>query len=303
MRYFLKIAVLGVIISCTANQPKSELETTIINLKTEDELIAYWQAIYETDQNYRGIDTVDSLDNLNFKKSVLLIKHHGYPSATKFGNPIARIPNMVFTHQRSNNVRKQYFPIFYDAFKNEVVDTFWFLHNVKGLHRDRFSRDRIRGRKLNVDDVPSLLKHLGAPEKQPITYDISNFEALFSSYFNEVRSITSSDQIGRWRNGKWSYHFYKMDDTIYAQKVNIDGSYAFPQKLKYDDSSKTYFYLEDIGFEDAFQLDENGDLLVTVDKRDLQKKVIYEEEVNEKGETVTVRKVQALERTLKYSIE
>ncbi len=45
-----------------------DIETEIKNIHTKRELINYWKTIFNTDQKYRGLNSVDSIDNLNFKK-------------------------------------------------------------------------------------------------------------------------------------------------------------------------------------------------------------------------------------------
>ena len=103
------------------------LEQEVQALQGPEEVPAYWEDIERTDQAHRGLNTIDSLDNIDLKKVILMIQYHGYPT----GNPV---PNLVFTHQRSAYVREHYFPILLLAWEQAQADTFWFMRNVRMGH-------------------------------------------------------------------------------------------------------------------------------------------------------------------------
>jgi len=202
-----------------------DFETEIRNLKTKEEIQHYWLRLKELDQNHRGLETIDSNDNNNYKKAILTIKHHGFPAQS-------RIPFVIAVHQQSTFVNEYYFPIFYSAYQSGLADSSWFYHYLRGLYRNRFDRDLIRGRQIEDTDVDSILIYLTPFLKTTCDYSINPFDSLFNLYNSEISKITTQDTLSAWRNedNDWIYLFSYTGKT-YFLKVWRDKSHGWPQEV------------------------------------------------------------------------
>lgn len=129
------------------------IESEIKSLNTKSEIDAYWQTIKDLDQKLRGLETSDSNDNSNFKKVIITLKYHGFPAHSK-------IPILIAIHQKSAWVNEYYFPIFYSAYQAGKADSAWFFHYLRGIYRNRFDRDLVRGRPIEAKDVKLFLAQL-----------------------------------------------------------------------------------------------------------------------------------------------
>ena len=246
------ILFLLLVFVATSTVSAQSLEQEVRSLKRPEEITAYWQTIKETDMAHRGLNTVDSLDNLNLKKVVLMIKVHGYPKGSL-------IPNLVFTHQRSAYVREHYFPIFLEAFLNAKADTSWFMHNVLGLHRGRFGRDFVEP---NAGNYRTVLDRLAPWLSDSVSYDLAPFDSLYRTYLRDVHRITGTPPVHRWVTPDNNHmYWYKVDGVLYSNMLWFDNSYAMPQPIAYDRSSDTYKFLQDVPGT-YMRIDKDGYLLV-----------------------------------------
>lgn len=217
------------------------------------EVEEYWETMHYIDQSKRGTETDVQADNDNFKKVILMIRYHGYPTGSL-------IPNLIFTHQRSTYVREHYFPVFYEAYKNGKADTSWFLHNLRGMFRDRFGCDLIKDRKLNAGDVDTLLSHLKPFISGEIDLTITKFDSLYTSYIHDINKIKQGNRLYKWSSSDGTTHsFYRLGDKLYYLKEHADKSGPFPQLIIADADVKTYRYVERVN-EDYFVLDNELNL-------------------------------------------
>jgi hypothetical protein len=163
-----------------------------------------------------------------------MIKHHGYPE----GNIT---PNIVFVHQRSNFVCEYYFPIFYQAFISAKADTFWFLHNVRRLHRGRYDRDFLQPDVSNYSQVISrLIPYLN----KNIDYSIEPFDNLYHSYIDTLDKINSYEIIGHWHRdfyGDYNLFLYQKGEQLFIERKR-EKSIIMPQEVLYNKETKTYTY-------------------------------------------------------------
>jgi hypothetical protein len=212
-----------------------DLGDQIRHLKSGSDVECMWELISTPDQAHRGLNTVDSIDNLNFKRMVLLIQYHGYPKSSI-------VPNMVFTHQRSAYVREHYFRILQDAYNDGNADEYWFLHNVRGMHRERFGFDLLQPTTTNYEQ---LLSRLSPFLNDSLTYDLAPFDPLFSTYITDVQRITNSPANHRWVNKEGDrISIHSVDDKLYLFKLWGDGSYGLPQQIRSDKSTGKYTFVE-----------------------------------------------------------
>ena len=237
MNPFRSSITIGFFVAASLHLCAQSLEEEIRDLPSEDWVTLYWQMIKEADQTHRGLQTIDSLDNVNLKKTILMIRYHGYPKGSM-------VPNLVFTHQRSAYVCEYYFPIFLDAFLNAKADTGYFMHNVYRLQLDRFAGDHMR---INVSNYQSVLARMSRWIPKEVSYDLSPFDSLYTTYMRDVEHITSGKPVKQWRtkdNDRITW--YAVGDTLYTQKVwRIYGD-AMPQAIFLDPSNDHYRYREEI---------------------------------------------------------
>ncbi len=257
--------IIALIFTCIGHS--QDFEKEIKNLKTPEEINKYWENIRELDQSKRGLNSDSILDNNNYKKVILLIKYHGYPKGSI-------IPNLIAVHQNSRYVNEYYFPIFYQAYKNGEADSFWFLHSLRGLHRERFGRDLIRnnaitvgtwsyyGHQLSPKDMDTVVKRLSKFLNKKVDFSIQKFDSLFEKYYSDVRLITNSELLDQWlSNENTRYYFYKFQNKIYYQKIYPDNSFGFPIEIKFNKEKNQYEYLEWID-NDFFIIDDNKNLQI-----------------------------------------
>jgi len=232
-----------------------DVENEIKNLKSSDEVTKYWQDIKSLDQTNRGLNTNDSIDNINYKKVIYLIKYFGYPKGSM-------IPNLIVTHQRSRNVNEYYFPIFYQAYKAGQADTSWFFHILRGIHRTRFGRDFVRGRKIEPKDVDTIVKRLSPYTNTEVDLSTNKFDELFNKYVTELKNITSSEIVYRWSTPeKDLLFFYRYQNKLFYLKIWNDGSCGFPQEIKFNQDKNQYEYVE-VMYDDFFKIDDNKNLSI-----------------------------------------
>ena len=243
---------------CSETKPEYPWQSNIDILKSEDQILAYWNEIRRLDQSKRGRSSSDSLDNDNFKKVIYMINNHGYPKRSN-------IPNMVFTHQSSCGVLENYFPIFHDAYLSGDADTVWFMHNVKGMHRCRFGRDWVQPNQSNYMEVLARLDEKVLSNIR--NFDLRNFDLLYDEHIKEVAKIRSGELLNRWENdSNDTLKLYKSHENYFLEKIWRDGSSHFPQKVIVDKRSFSpinYFHSWD-GLH--FRKDEKNNLYIYKDE-------------------------------------
>lgn len=213
------------------------IEKEIKKIKSAEELNQYWLNLKSLDQANRGVNSNDSIDNVNYKKVILLIKDHGYPKGSM-------IPNLIATHQRSLYVNEYYLPVFYDAYKKGLADTTWFYHILRGVHRGRFGRDFVRNRNISDSDVDTMMKRLSPFISKKINLSTQKFDYLFKKYLFDLHKITSSEIVHEWKNNdNDSYFIYRYKNKLFYYKLFADGSSRFPQEIKYNQASDRYEYV------------------------------------------------------------
>ena len=224
----------------------------IENLNTPEEIDAYWKKIKNLDQSKRGKNSSDSLDNENFKKVLAMIKNHGHPKNN--------IPHIIFTHQSSCEVMEYYFPIFHKGFLAGKADTFWFLHNVRGMYRCRYARDC---GDLTSENYLKVLKQLDEVVlSNQLSFDIENVDSLYQETMNNINSITAAPIIESWMNvSKDIYNLHIVNEQFYLHKIWRDKSYGYPQKIS-KDTSNTRFYFQNSMDKIHFRLDSLNNLCI-----------------------------------------
>ena len=299
MKQYIYIFPFILFFSC--GEKKSALENEILQLKNQETIKNYWLEIHDTDQAHRGLKSIDSLDNLNFKKMILLIQHHGYPTQEEYGGKVNLTPNIVFTHQTSEYINRRYFPILHQAFLEGKADTSWFLHNVKGLHRGKYGRDLIRTRELKIGDINTILNALEIPLQPKIDYNLTEFDNLFTSFHTDVAKIRSAEIKGKWMNDDGDYFLLtEFEKRLFFLKVYRDNSFSSPQEVKQFPNEQKYEYVHDLGFKDYFIVDKDLNLILHLDKKGLKEIEYVEIETNKEGEKIAIPKVKTQKSSATY---
>lgn len=190
---------------------------------TQSQIDNYWDEIDAIDNSKRGAQSIDSLDNDNFKKVIYMIEQHGYPNQNI-------TPNLVLTHQSSCDVMEHYFPIFHNAFLTGKADTFWFLHNVRGLHRCRYARDF---KEVTADNYLEIIERT-APDILSANprFDLSEFDKLYNNYRADIAYFTGNKIVRQWINKENdTLRVYQKNEDYYLHKIWRDNTYAFPQPV------------------------------------------------------------------------
>lgn len=234
-----------------------ELDREISGLKSQNEIQDFWNTIHKIDQSNRGRNVDKLKDVENFKRVILMIKHHGYPTGFCYGcnskdstKKLNFTPNIVFTHQSSMYLREYYFQIFLKAYNDGKANEFWFLHNVRGLTLGRYSRIFYDKRVENLEGNLAIMEPFLNKE---ITYDISKVDSLYMLHWKESDLITNSIPIYS-ENIKIYYfldlfardkiNIYELNNEFYCQKLYRDGTFCMPQKIIYDKNLDSINYSE-----------------------------------------------------------
>lgn len=247
--YFLVLTIFQILIVFNALCQSPEVE--IKSLSGEKQIEAYWYDIFQTDQRYRSTNTNDSIDNLNFKKVLLMIKYHGYPKDNI-------TPNVVFIHQLSNFACEYYFPVFHNAYLSGVADTFWFMQSVRRLHRGRFGRDLVQPDTSNYQKViERMLEYI------PDTIDMSihHFDSLFLAYTQEMESVVCTQPVKQWKTDNYgTYHciLYCVNDHYFLHR-RWERNAILPQKVFYD-KVNGFIHYEDNCCNSYFLITPDGNL-------------------------------------------
>ena len=214
-----------------------DLETEIKNLQTSEKVSAYWESLRLADLEHRAADRIIANDNLNYKKTILLLKYYGFPYKSK-------VPFVIAVHQQSRNVNEYYFPVFYEAFKSGKTDTIWFFHFLRGLYRMRFDRDLVRHRAIYLSDIDTFLTLLKPFIKQTPDYSLQPFDSLHALYTNDLKKITTGKVLSRWANAdNDSVVFYKVNNKTYYLHYWRDGSCTFPQEVTWNKKKSRYDFV------------------------------------------------------------
>ncbi|GAB1449247.1 hypothetical protein MASR2M44_22720 [Bacteroidota bacterium] len=217
------------------------IESEIKSLTTKSEIEAYWQIIKDLDQKLRGPETSDSNDNSNFKKVIITLKYHGFPAHSK-------IPILVAIHQKSAWVNEYYFPIFYSAYQAGKADSAWFFHYLRGIYRNRFDRDLVRGRPIEAKDVKLFLAQLSPFLKLECDFSIEPFDSLFNRHIEELNKLRNHDTLGIWKNEQNDrIYLFSHSGKFHFLKIWRDNSHSLPQEVfsnqnqtRFDFTSKKY---------------------------------------------------------------
>jgi hypothetical protein len=225
------------------------LESEISGLTNDQEVKEYWIKIHKNDQSVRGriTDSQRQMDRENIKKMVLLFKFHGYPAASSYGHKSSSsvqnnfTPNIILTHNKVQEVNELIFPIIKQAYLDGKGNEFWYIHNLRGMTRSRYSRDFYTKTKENI---PLFYEKLSPFIKDTISYDLEKIDSLFKDYDLNLSKILNSTLIFSKKKKRIRHNIYKTEEgRMYWQKVYSDGSFNFPQEIYLDKENHCLKYL------------------------------------------------------------
>lgn len=227
----------------------SELEKEISSLKGATEISSYWNKLHKNDQSVRGKKTVESdiMDRQNIKKIVLMFKYHGYPTGFCYGCNIKSrdqnnfTPNIIVTHNLVRAVSEFIFPILQKAYEEGRANEYWYIHNLRGMVRDRYGRDFYEKTKENI---PLFLEKLNPFVNKEISYDLDKIDQLFDEYDKQLNSILTSKLIFSKKKKGIRNNIYQMENgKLFWQKIYSDKSFSFPQEIYFDKEKNVLKYV------------------------------------------------------------
>jgi hypothetical protein len=141
MKYFISLCILLISVSCTETPSQDPVMTEIKALDTNEKIQAYWEQLYELDQKYRKeesliqqqygyespehkeiIATIMRVDQENLEKVRKAIPVLGYPDPAILGKDASYTPWAVVHHAQGLGVREEFFPVMYQAWKEQKLD-------------------------------------------------------------------------------------------------------------------------------------------------------------------------------------
>ena len=176
-----------VLITCFEASAQS-IESEISELSTEEDIACYWEMILSTDQAYRSgtfdfyqtdctvepvadKHKVDSVDCL--KRTVLMLKHHGFLNLEIFLPHVHSTPAIIIIHQKQPEFREYYFPIFRKHMRDGACSINETASVLQIIYLERIG--------LNVEltdekTLDSLVSELGIGEMK-VKYDLNIIDA------------------------------------------------------------------------------------------------------------------------------
>lgn len=214
-----------------------DLEQVILRLSSEAEIAAYWEQIKQADQTHRGLESDQEIDNGNFKKTLLMIRHHGFPRESL-------APYLVFVHQTSGYVVQHYLSVLVTAFERSEADTFWTMHCIRAAHRSIYATDLIQPDPSNYHTV---LERLPRYRRGDPDLDLAPFDSLYAAYQNDVHRVIDTKPIRSWIDDEGDHvNWYSLGDSLYTHTMWSDSSYSMPQRVDFNAATGKYTFAHGI---------------------------------------------------------
>ena len=240
------------VLSCNSHDFSLKARVAEMN---KEQVKSMWEEILVKDQSARGVNSIDSVDNNNFVLTMYLIEQHGYPDNF--------VPNLVFTHQSCKPCRTKYIPIFYKYFNEGKIDTFWFLHNLRGVFRGEYGRDLIRDSIPKARQISEYSKLIDLEEE--VYFNDEEYYFMLNKYRNYVDEIHEGDKVGEWLNISEDVHrIWQRNGQYYYEKVYRDNSSNGPIQIN-KLNSNLFEFTQDIGYRDKLEIDSNNNLVVLLE--------------------------------------
>lgn len=164
MRHFLLLIILTV--SCNSkpeylisDEEKEIIKTQVSLIRSNDDLTLFLKSIYTLDQEVRtessknlqehGPESKEydnsqkrslKADLVNLERVKLIIERFGYPKKDSVGRDAAKTPLLIILQSSDETVRKEYFPILYQAYLDEDVDDDLFSSYLEKAYRVQFNK-------------------------------------------------------------------------------------------------------------------------------------------------------------------
>lgn len=221
-------------------QSNEALTREISELKTLQEISNYWNQIHLADQSVRGkvTEAAQIVDRENVKKIFLMCRYHGYPSGFCYGcSPTSPdqnnfTPNIVVIHNRVSKVNELFLPILKKAYEDGKANEFWYIHNLRGMVRDRYGRDFYEKTQQNI---PLFYDKLAPFIQDSLIYDLELIDALNKEYDENISKILNSELVlSKKKKGTRNNIYKTTDGVLYWQKLYPDGSFNYPQEIYFD---------------------------------------------------------------------
>lgn len=251
------------------------LKKQIDQIGTEKNHIDFWDFVFERDQN---MFQSDHLEKINIENLVLVsyyLNKFGYPDINILGDK-AKILNMVWVHNKYDEVKKLTYPIILQGYlKKEISEFNLREYFLRILYQNYFHDHGHMTKSLSEiyrDIQPNLTGHINV--------------YAFVQYYTEQEKYFSGDKItlGTWKsddiqytgtlNGNSFSHtlpgsrmtINKMPDGKYFFQILVSGQSIEPKELKLLNEESTSFQFSRFQNEGSYEITGNGDLLFRDEK-------------------------------------
>ncbi|MNJ95016.1 hypothetical protein D3C87_127200 [compost metagenome] len=226
-----------------------KLQTQISNLKTPEEIEAFWLTINQLDQDPSASATPDvTLPLYNLYAVSLLIEKFGYPTNSQYGYPIYTTPWLVWTHTGIPELEQYTFPIILKGKDlNELPPDRYPNYFVGGFLLGNYGFDMEFDPDLNTGDNAVILSCQRMLEKANHTVDPSKVLSMIRQYIKTL-SYKEKQTLGPWtfmeHGAKKTFSIVKRDDNEWYLKTQLEGRSAVYRRIKNTDKSlKKFEYL------------------------------------------------------------
>jgi hypothetical protein len=245
------VLCLGVCLSFPAFAQKSNsvINAEVAGLHSEEEIRQAWIQIHKTDQSVRGkVSEKQTLsDRENLKRMVRMLYHHGYPTGFCHGcNPNAEnqqnfTPNIVITHNKVTEVSEYLFPILKQANKDGLANEFWYLHNLRGLVRQRYGRDFYE---KTAENIPLFEEKIAPFVQDTLAYDLDHIDSLFAHHDRALQTILEAEVLLNKKAEGIRHKVYRTaEGKLFWQRIYSDGSFNFPVEIYVETATQTLRYV------------------------------------------------------------
>lgn len=205
------------------------LQQEIEALHSTEAVNNYWDSLVAEDQRFRGRHSIDSLDNLHFKKAIILIKTYGTLPGNKHDDGLF----VVFVHQQSYQVYHHYFSLYHHLWSKGKIDTGYFYHILRALHHSKYGRG-FGGYNANAPDIDTLLKRVNMRPFDSLTFDVSIFDSLYNIDRSFRQNIMNSTIVDIWETKEKfpsNWILFQWSDKFFMVRYYSDFSFMNPREV------------------------------------------------------------------------
>lgn len=229
-----------------------KISKTINALTSIEQHTAFWKEIERTDQKYRGVHTIDSIDVLNLVKSSMYLNKFGYPKKENIGQE-SSIISIVWAHSKYPKASQYTFPIIFEGYKTAQISLATFRdYYIRGIY-NRFYDDK----RYNILPIDTLINIVSTNKTSKINIhhllELIEEEKMFLAQNHKLIGIWCDDATYDTlyfnnkpivaKNGGIRLRIFQDNlQNYYYNNLVIDESH-YPQMLYRSKDHKNRFYI------------------------------------------------------------